>query len=93
MLPSFMNRMAILSPSVATIGEVAGKPRPLIVKPPSESLLIQTMSCVTPYSSSYRSAGSFGSTMNAPSRPRPTWSVALWCEWYMCDPGVRATNS
>ena len=39
-----MNRMTILSPSLATIGAVAGKPRPLIVKPPSVSLLIQTMS-------------------------------------------------
>ena len=43
-----MNRMAIFSPRFATIGAVAGKPRPLIVKPPSESLLIQTMSWVTP---------------------------------------------
>ena len=50
MLPSFMNRMTIVSPSVATIGDVAGKPRPLIVKPPSESLLTQTMSWVAPYS-------------------------------------------
>ena len=48
MFPSFMNRMTIVSPSVATIGEVAGKPRPLIVNPPSASLLIQTMSCVAP---------------------------------------------
>ena len=23
----------------------------------------------------------------------PTWSVALWCEWYMCEPVVRAVNS
>ena len=30
-------------------GTVAGKPRPLIVKPPSVSLLIQTMSWVAPY--------------------------------------------
>ena len=44
-----MNRIAIVSPTLATIGEVAGKPRPLIVNPPSESLLIQTMSCVAPY--------------------------------------------
>ena len=50
MLPSFMNRMTIVSPSVATIGAVAGKPRPLIVKPPRASLLIQTMSWVAPYS-------------------------------------------
>jgi hypothetical protein len=28
-----MNRIAIVSPSFATIGDVAGKPRPLIVKP------------------------------------------------------------
>ena len=28
--------------------------------------------------------------MNAPSSPRPTWSVALWCEWYMCEPAVLA---
>ena len=49
MLPSFMNRMTIVSPSVATIGEVAGKPRPLIVNPPSASLQIQTMSWVAPY--------------------------------------------
>ncbi len=48
MLPSFMNRMTIVSPRLATIGAVAGKPRPLIVKPPSASLLIQTMSCVAP---------------------------------------------
>ena len=51
-MPSFMNRIAIVSPSVATIGAVAGKPRPLIVNPPSESLLIQTMSWLTPYSAS-----------------------------------------
>ena len=44
-----MNRIAIVSPTVATIGDVAGKPRPLIVNPPSESLLIQTMSWLTPY--------------------------------------------
>src|SRR4051794_16901369 len=31
--------------------------------------------------------------MKAPSRPRPTWSVALWCEWYMCEPVVLAVNS
>ena len=31
--------------------------------------------------------------MNAPSSPRPTWSVALWWEWYMCEPAVRAMNS
>ena len=49
MMPSFMNRITIVSPSLATIGAVAGKPRPLIVNPPSESLLIQTMSCVAPY--------------------------------------------
>ena len=42
MTPSFMNRITILSPSFATIGAVAGKPRPLIVKPPRVSLLIQT---------------------------------------------------
>ena len=72
-----MNRIATDSPTWATIGDVAGKPRPLIVKPPSESLLIQTMSWLTPYRRSYRSAGSFGCTMNAPRSPRPTWSVAL----------------
>ena len=54
MIPSFMNRITIVSPSRATIGAVAGKPRPLIVKPPSVSLLIQTMSCVAPYRRSYR---------------------------------------
>ena len=43
-----MNRMTIFSPSFATIGAVAGKPRPLMVKPPSVSLLIQTMSWVAP---------------------------------------------
>ena len=32
--------------------------------------------------------GLTGSTMNAPSSPRPTWSVALWCEWYISEPGV-----
>ena len=26
--------------------------------------------------------------MNAPSRPRPTWSVALWWEWYISEPGL-----
>ena len=31
--------------------------------------------------------------MNAPSRPRPTWSVALWCEWYIIEPGRFAVNS
>ena len=30
--------------------------------------------------------GDFGSTMNAPSSPRPTCFAALWCEWYMCEP-------
>jgi hypothetical protein len=45
-----MNRMTIVSPNVATIGEVAGKPRPLIVNPPSASFEIQMMSCVAPYS-------------------------------------------
>ena len=50
MFPSFMNRMTMVSPSVATIGAVAGNPRPLIVNPPSASLLIQTMSWVAPYS-------------------------------------------
>jgi hypothetical protein len=44
-----MNRIAIVSPSVATIGDVAGKPRPLIVNPPSESFEIQMMSWVTLY--------------------------------------------
>ena len=31
--------------------------------------------------------------MNAPSRPRPTWSVALWWEWYIIEPGRLAVNS
>ena len=31
--------------------------------------------------------------MKAPSRPRPTWSVALWCEWYISEPASRAVNS
>ena len=57
------------------------------MNPPSESFEIQT------YSRSYVTGLSFGSTMNAPSRPRPTWSVALWCEWYICEPAVRAVNS
>ena len=35
----------------------------------------------------------FGSTMNGPSRPRPTWSVALWWEWYIREPVLLATNS
>jgi hypothetical protein len=43
-----MNRIAIVSPRLATIGDVAGKPRPLIVNPPSASFEIQTMSWLTP---------------------------------------------
>jgi hypothetical protein len=43
-----MNRITIVSPRLATIGAVAGKPRPLIVNPPRASLLIQTMSWVAP---------------------------------------------
>ena len=31
--------------------------------------------------------------MNAPSSPWPTWSVALWCEWYMSEPAFVAVNS
>ena len=31
--------------------------------------------------------------MKAPRRPRPTWSVALWCEWYISEPGRSAVNS
>ena len=31
--------------------------------------------------------------MKAPSRPRPTWSVALWWEWYIIEPAGLATNS
>ena len=66
-----MNRIRILSPRVATIGAVAGKPRPLIVNPPSESLLIQTMSWLTPYFRSTRSAALRGWTMNAPEQAAP----------------------
>ena len=57
MFPSFMKRITIVSPRVATIGEVAGNPRPLIVKPPRASLLIQTMSWLAPYSSVVALAG------------------------------------
>src|SRR3990172_69922 len=46
--PSFMKRTTIVSPFWATMGFVAGKPRPLMVKPPSAALLIQTMSCGAP---------------------------------------------
>ncbi len=31
--------------------------------------------------------------MKAPRRPRPTWSLALWCEWYIIEPCGFATNS
>ena len=31
--------------------------------------------------------------MNAPRSPRPTWSVALWWEWYIIEPGRLAVNS
>ena len=71
----------------ASTGTVAGKPWPLIVKPPSSSFEIQM------YSRSYFTGSGFGSTMNAPSSPRPTWSVALWCEWYISEPAFLATNS
>ena len=83
--PSFMNRMRTVSPTARQRpGTVAGKPCPLIVNPPSASFEIQT------YSRSYRHRHlADGSTMNAPSRPRPTWSVALWCEWYMSEPAFR----
>ena len=84
-----MNRTRTVSPWAASTGTVAGKPWPLIVNPPSVSLLIQM------YSRSYLSSGPgfLGSTTKAPSRPRPTWSVALWCEWYMSEPGRSATKS
>ena len=49
MTPSFMKRTRMRSPCWATMGAVAGNWRPLMVKPPSWSLLIQTMSWVTPY--------------------------------------------
>ena len=31
--------------------------------------------------------------MNAPSRPRPSWSVASYSEWYVWEPGGVAVNS
>src|SRR5664279_1114139 len=87
MIPSFMNRIRTVSPTAARTGTVAGKPWPLIVKPPSESFEIQM------YSRSNLIGSTLGSTMNAPSRPRPTWSVALWWEWYISDPASDAVNS
>ena len=79
MIPSFMNRTRTVSPAAATTGTVAGKPWPSIVNPPRASFEIQM------YSRSASTGSGFGSTMNAPSSPRPTWSVALWWEWYIRD--------
>ena len=31
--------------------------------------------------------------MKPPSSPRPTWSVALWWEWYIIEPAGLAVNS
>jgi hypothetical protein len=52
MIPSFMKRTRTVSPCAARTGTTAGKPWPLIVKPPSVSFEIQM------YSRSYSACGS-----------------------------------
>ena len=88
-MPSFMNRTRTVSPDGGEDRHHRREPVPVDREAAQRVVEIQTYS----RSNLSSAVGSFGSTTNAPSRPRPTWSVALWCEWYISEPGRPAVNS